>query len=143
MGRVALSESAFLTPRVFTLEEAEALLPRLREILAGLSAARTRLAEGERELLERYHGGRGNGHTAPGGPLDQLHETLTRAQSDIDDAVRAITELGCELKDPDRGMVDFRTMREGRLVYLCWLMHEPAIQFWHELDAGFAGRTPL
>jgi hypothetical protein len=41
------------------------------------------------------------------------------------------------------GLVDFRTMRDGRAVYLCWRLGEDAIRYWHELDAGFAGRRPL
>lgn len=135
--------SAFFEPRIFTLEEASELLPRLREILAELRSARTRLEEGQRELTERYHGGRGNGHPAPGGELDRLQGSIAQAQGELDEAVRSITELGCELKDPDRGMVDFRTTREGRVVYLCWLTSEPRIQFWHELDAGYAGRQRL
>jgi hypothetical protein len=138
-----LSEGRFFAPRIFSLDEALECLPRLREILGGLRDARTRVHAAERELVERYHGGRGNGHTAPGGELDRLHAAMAEAQNAIDEAAREITEIGCELKDPDRGMVDFRTEREGRIVYLCWLMHEPTIAFWHELEGGYAGRQPL
>lgn len=140
-GEVA--ESAFFRPRLFTLEEANALLPRLRPMLAELRGARERLAQGQRQLAERFHGGRGNGNPVPGGELDRLYAAMQEAQGKIDESVRGILELGCELKDPDRGMVDFRTTREGRVVYLCWLMHEPRVSYWHELDAGFAGRQPV
>lgn len=138
-----MNDPGFLPARIFTLEEATALLPGLREILDRLRRARERLQRGQRELTERYHAGRGNGHSTPGGDLDRLQTAMVDAQNDLDEAVRGIAELGCELKDPDRGMVDFRTLRDGRVVYLCWLMHEPGIQFWHELDGGFAGRQPL
>ena len=138
-----MSGPEFLPPRVFTVEEASALLPQLRQILASLRGARARLLASEREMTERYHGGRGNGHPAPGSELDRLQGVITESQNELDEALRAIAELGCELKDPDRGMVDFRTIRGGRMVYLCWLMHEPGIQFWHELEGGFAGRQPL
>jgi hypothetical protein len=138
-----LANAEFWQPRIFTLEEATALLPQLREILAALRSARTRLGEGQHELEERYHGGHGNGYPAPGGRLDQLQGEIVQAQSDLDEAVRAIAGLGCELKDPDRGMVDFRTQRDGRVVYLCWLASESRISYWHELDGGYAGRQPL
>jgi hypothetical protein len=51
--------------------------------------------------------------------------------------------MGVELKDIEEGLVDFRSMRDGRIVYLCWRQGEDTIAFWHELDAGFAGRQPL
>ncbi|OGG45955.1 MAG: hypothetical protein A3F84_11580 [Candidatus Handelsmanbacteria bacterium RIFCSPLOWO2_12_FULL_64_10] len=138
-----MSDPGFFPPRIFSLDEAEALLPQLRPILNVLSRARTQQAEAQRELSERYHGGRGNGHPVPGGELDRLHGAMDQAQEHIQESVAAITGLGCELKDPDRGMVDFRTVRDGRVVYLCWLMEEPRILFWHDLDGGFAGRQPL
>lgn len=142
-GGRAVSEASFFRPRIFTLAEANGLLPRLRPVLAELRDARESLSKAQQQLSQRFHGGRGNGHAAPGGELDRLHSTMQDAQGKIDDAVHAILELGCELKDPDRGMVDFRTMRDGRVVYLCWLAHEPEILHWHELDGGFAGRQPL
>jgi hypothetical protein len=131
-------------PRIFTVEEANALIPRLRTILDNLRAARERLLQAQEQIAQRFHGGaRSNGHMSPGGELDRLNAESTEAQSQIGEAVSAITELGCELKDPERGMVDFRTMREGRVVYLCWLQHEPQVLFWHELEAGYRGRQPL
>ncbi len=131
-------------PRIFALHEALALLPRLREILRELRRAREEYADAQRQLDERHHDGtRTNGHVKPGGEVDQLMGRAEEARNRMTAAVRAISELGCELKDPDRGMVDFRTMRDGRVVYLCWLMEEPTIRFWHELDAGFRGRQPL
>ena len=48
-----------------------------------------------------------------------------------------------ELKDPRLGLVDFPMEYEGRVVLLCWHLGEPQVQFWHELDAGYAGRQPL
>lgn len=138
-----MSEAGFFQPRIFTLDEANALVPRLVPLLRDLRKGRETVLAAQRELAERFHGGRGNGHPVPGGELDRLHTAMQEGQTLIDEAVHAIQEFGCELKDPDRGMVDFRTMRDGRVVYLCWLMHETEVQFWHELDAGFAGRTPL
>ena len=130
--------------RLFTVEEANQLLPRLRRILAQLQEARRRLQDSQQQLAARYHGGpRANGHTSPRSEMASLTAASEDAQSQIAAAVEAIQELGGELKDPDRGMVDFRTEREGRVVYLCWLMEEPRVRYWHELDAGYRGRQLL
>jgi hypothetical protein len=51
--------------------------------------------------------------------------------------------MGCILKDINTGLVDFPTVRKGREVFLCWQHGEPEIAFWHDVDAGFAGRQPL
>jgi hypothetical protein len=50
---------------------------------------------------------------------------------------------GCEIKDLESGLIDFPTIWEGREVFLCWKLGEPEVEFWHEIDAGFAGRQPL
>jgi hypothetical protein len=139
-----MSERTPHQPRIFTVDEANALLPQLRQLLSDLRAARERLLEAQEALAQRFHGGaRSNGHVAPGGDVDRLTAASNDAQADIGRAVSAIAELGCELKDPDRGMVDFRAMHDGHVVYLCWLQHEPEVLFWHELDAGYRGRQPL
>jgi hypothetical protein len=53
-------------------------------------------------------------------------------------------ELGVELKDYSRGLIDFPSLKNDRVVYLCWQLGEGhSIQWWHEIDAGFAGRHPL
>ena len=54
-----------------------------------------------------------------------------------------IQELGCELKDLDQGLIDFPSYRDGKLVYLCWKRGEPRVEFWHDIEAGFAGRQRL
>ena len=61
----------------------------------------------------------------------------------ISESVAAIQETGCIVKSINEGLVDFPHLREGREVYLCWKHGEPDIGYWHEVDAGFAGRTPL
>jgi hypothetical protein len=54
-----------------------------------------------------------------------------------------VKEMGVHIKDIDRGLCDFPYMRNGRVVYLCWQLGEDAIAFWHDIEAGFAGREPL
>jgi hypothetical protein len=57
--------------------------------------------------------------------------------------INELNGFGCELKDPTIGLIDFLSLRSGREVYLCWHLGEERINFWHYLDAGFAGRQPL
>jgi hypothetical protein len=60
---------------------------------------------------------------------------------EIEALLRDIAELGAEVKDPEQGLIDFRTQRRGHEVYLCWRLGEgDRISFWHDLEAGFAGR---
>ena len=54
-----------------------------------------------------------------------------------------LSSFGCELKDPDRGLIDFLSLRDGREIYLCWYLGEERINYWHYLHTGFAGRQPL
>ena len=97
----------------YTRAEAERLLPKARPLLEDLQR---RVAAYRRR---------------PTDPVAREIEAL----------LREITELGVEVKDPDRGLIDFRTKLRGREVYLCWQIGEgDHIAFWHDLDTGFAGR---
>ena len=57
--------------------------------------------------------------------------------------VEELQRLGIELKDPEKGLIDFPCLFEGREIYLCWKHGEDSIEHWHEIYAGFAGRQPL
>ncbi|HWP28698.1 MAG TPA: DUF2203 domain-containing protein [Chloroflexota bacterium] len=130
--------------RLFTREEAQALLPRLTELLTALQAQQQELREKERALAARYQQRvRGNGYALGGEDLVALQAELEAGLAALNEQLAAIDALGCELKDIDQGLVDFPAQREGREVYLCWRLGEPTIAWWHERDAGFAGRQPL
>lgn len=139
-----MAESTEPIPRLFTYEEASALLPELRGLLADLQAATAALQDLQHDLDEgQGMRARLNGHAGPDPHLDELTRKAEEAQQRVIQAVHGIEARGCELKDPRRGMVDFRTVRDGRVVYFCWLLEEPEIMFWHELEGGFAGRHRL
>lgn len=78
----------------------------------------------------------GNGGSRKAGELLGLFVNFEKALNELQG-------LGCELKGLEQGLVDFPSLREGRTVYLCWQYNEPEITFWHEIDAGFAGRQRL
>lgn len=129
-------------PEYFTREQAEALLPRLATVLREMRALRTELAEGERELRALQTRIASNGHT----PLESLADLPDRI-GDLGHRLRErateLAESGAIVKDLEMGLLDFPTLRDGREVYLCWRLGEDHIGWWHEVDAGLAGRQPL
>lgn len=129
-------------PRLFTVEEAETLLPELTEILLELRERSRELERIRKDLSATARRARGNGHVAEGaaGGSRRRAEELV---AEINRLHARILALGCELKGIEEGLIDFPAEREGRTVYLCWRLGEPGISWWHELDAGFAGRQPL
>lgn len=126
--------------RLFTLEEARALLPRLREILPALRADLQALERAQAEVTEQQIRARGNGHHLDDNDAAQREQA---ARDGIDRHLGLLAELGVELKDPASGLVDFPAEREGRLVLLCWKLDEPDLAWWHPIETGFAGRRPL
>jgi hypothetical protein len=122
--------------RYFTVDEANALLPTIRPMVAALLEARQRIVDAQPELWPVLEKAVGNGGSAKA--------TAVLADFEIvDKNVKAIMALGLELKDVNSGLVDFLAQRDGREVYLCWRYNEPTVAHWHDLEAGFAGRRPL
>jgi hypothetical protein len=125
---------------LFTRDEAERLLPKLEPLLIELRDAAEQL-EAVRDRLEALPAAsRQNGRAAEAAALDGEAAALTRRIGELIDLVQS---LGAELKDIRTGLIDFRSSRYDHVVYLCWRLGEPRILYWHELDAGFAGRQPL
>lgn len=128
--------------RYFTREEAEALLPQISAVLRDIQRERAAIKELEEELATLEARARGNGY--------HLHEHIAKLQKEVAQHIQALRALaieldsfGCELKDPDTGLIDFLALRDGHEVYLCWHLGEERINYWHEIEAGFAGRQPL
>jgi hypothetical protein len=63
--------------------------------------------------------------------------------AEINAELLKVQELGVELKDPALGLIDFPSVRDDKIVYLCWRLGELNIAYWHDTDTGFAGRQPL
>jgi hypothetical protein len=121
--------------RHYTLEEARERLPWVQEKLAALRGARARLTDQEaRQALADGSPTNGGGHRGK-----QVGEAFVELQNGIAEFDRR----GIVLRDLDSGLIDFPSLRDGREIYLCWIDGESDIGFWHELDAGYAGRRPL
>ena len=122
--------------RHYTLEEATAELGTVARILAAMREARERLTDAEaRDALAEA--GPTNGGGAPG-------RHVSEAFVDLRTAAAALQSMEVVLRDLDRGLVDFPAIVDGEEVYLCWVeTEEDGIAYWHDLDAGYAGRHPL
>jgi hypothetical protein len=132
-----------VSPRFFTLDEANRLLPALRPLLARLVAQRQELRQ-HAQLLERFRARASReGGVTPGGDLARAREAVGRLQASIQETAEQVQALGCQIKDLDVGLVDFPALRAGEPVLLCWRLGEDRIRFWHGLEEGFAGRKPM
>lgn len=138
-----MSTHEYSPAKVFTIEQANAMLPLVRAITADLTTLAREVVE-RRHRLEVILAGR---DLKPGDPYA---EELALVEAELDrDAIRLkgyideLRELGVEPKGAVDGLVDFPSLMEGRLVFLCWKLGEPEITHWHELEAGFAGRQSL
>ena len=124
--------------KLFTIQEANALLPNVRTIVGKIQRAHRRVAEYRDEAKEASEGAEKGG----GGMSYGL--AYAQALTELTGSIAELETLGVQLKDFERGLVDFPSLRDGRVVLLCWQMGEgDELEWWHDVDAGFAGRTPL
>jgi hypothetical protein len=122
---------------LFTIEEANAMLPeiipklrRIRQLYAQISVMRD---DARAAAAASQFGGGMEGGTSYVNTLYQVGKLTTE-----------LHHLGIELKDYERGLIDFPSMRNDRVVFLCWQIGDgDSVEWWHETEAGFAGRRPL
>ncbi|MCG3146607.1 MAG: hypothetical protein PCFJNLEI_00038 [Verrucomicrobiae bacterium] len=120
----------------FTVAEARALLPALRRLFKDVHARRDRARKIDAQLGERL--------TASGGDLGgKLVTDLLTDVVALNAELRLWQERGVVIKDFERGLVDFPSLRADREVFLCWELDEEDIEFFHDIDAGYAGRERL
>lgn len=121
--------------RHYSAEQANAALPWVQERLEALRTARAGLND-EEARAALAEAGPTNGGGSPG-------QTVSEAFLAMRSALTELREMEVVLRDLDRGLVDFPSLRDGREVYLCWEEDEDSVEHWHEPDAGHAGRRPL
>lgn len=129
--------------RLFTVKEANARLPLVRAITADLVRLAREIAERRDRLAGLLNGRRATEGDPYTEELVQVARSLEQGASQIGEYLSELHELGVEPKGVSDGLVDFPCLFEGRVIYLCWKLGEPEIQFWHDVDAGYAGRQPL
>jgi len=129
--------------RYFTPQEANDALDDVRPLAERLVTHRRRLlaATAKRAGLVAQIQGNGGGITPS--DLSELEVEIEEQSTALQTCVGRLDELGVLVKDLDSGLVDFPSVREGQEILLCWRLGEDAVEFWHGVDEGFAGRKPL
>jgi len=123
-------------PKYYTPREANDLLEIVRPMVGDLMAIGERIRAHQPEIWAVVEKSAGNG----GNPeLSRLLPDFDR----LDALLHRLQDMGIEVKDLTTGLIDFPALKDGREIYLCWKYNEGLIQFWHEVEAGFAGRQPI
>lgn len=123
--------------KLFSIEEANALLPTARRIVEGVRRDHSRLMAAQDEARAAAACAQHNGGMRGGCVYVAALVGLAEGAGELE-------ALGVQLKDYARGLIDFPSMREGRVVLLCWQLGEgDRVEWWHDLEAGFAGRQRL
>lgn len=119
----------------YTREEAQALLPQVRKWLERLEHSREQLLKCDKRVSALMEPGRDAGGDTVNG--------WVRTMMDFRGAVEEFQRREILIKDIDRGLLDFPAIIGGKEVFLCWEKDEEDIEFWHDLDSGYAGRERL
>ncbi len=125
-----------MPPRLWTLAEANAVLPEVRQLVARMLQARQEVLGLQPQLWPAVE------KAATNGGSKSLSEA-TRQIVTIQDVLQALDNWGIQVKDINTGLIDFPARYQGRTVLLCWQYDEPSVQFWHDVDTGFAGRQRI
>jgi hypothetical protein len=123
-------------PKYYTPGEANHVLDAIRPLVEEMIQAAQQVNDHRPELWDLAQKAAGNGGSA------QLSKLIPRFDR-LRELMHQLSDMGIEIKDPLTGLIDFVALKEGREVYLCWKYNEVRIQYWHELDAGFAGRQRI
>lgn len=133
-------ESAATFPRLFTVEEANGLLPAIRPLIESILENLRRL-KSKSEIIIR------NEQLDPEAPdlMQRLRgdEEIARLVGQIKEWVEEIHSHGCVCKGIEQGLVDFPCVLGAEVVFLCWQYGEPGVNHWHRIEDGFAGRRRL
>jgi len=126
---------AFQFRKHYTRDEARALLPQIRQWLDELQDFRQRIERQDKRIAEVL----ARGDDAGG----DLVNTWIRTVGGTKTVLKHFAKREIQIKDLDRGLIDFPAILGGREVFLCWEKDEDDIEFWHDLDTGYAGREKL
>lgn len=130
--------------RLYTIAEARALLPQVLPVLESMREAFLALRALNASLATEARGASGDGNLLANPWWDgHPEDRVANLNAKLRQAIQQLEGWGIEVKDPERGLIDFYSERQGEVVFLCYMLGEPGIRYWHSLRAGFAGREPL
>ncbi|HTU01629.1 MAG TPA: DUF2203 domain-containing protein [Candidatus Sulfotelmatobacter sp.] len=132
-----------MPPKLFTLEEATSLLPKLEPLVRRLVEIRQALRPHEAVIAGFQSRASLTGGLLPSADLRNSRAKVEQLGAELREEIRRVEALGCVVKDTHLGLVDFLARRGAGEVFLCWRLGEPTIRYWHGLHEGFAGRRPL
>ena len=120
------------TRRLFTVARANKALPLVARIVDDVvrKFGELRRLDAERKQARHEH-------------LETIERKMFDLEGELERHVQELSTIGCELKDPAKGLLDFTAQNGRQLVYLCWMKGEPAVEWWHPIETGFAGRRPV
>ena len=125
--------------QLYTVDRANRTLPLVRRIVEDI----VREHERWQDAVARLDLLTSAGTDTPDVRIVALEREVQAIARDIDTCQGELEAMDIQLKDRRLGLVDFPTELDGRRVLLCWRLGEPAVQYWHDEDAGYAGRQPL
>jgi hypothetical protein len=124
--------------KLFTIEEANSLLSSVRPIVKSIQRSHRRLISFQAIAKHAAEGAENGGGGMTQGPQ------YARLLIELSLGTGHLESLGVQLKDYSQGLIDFPSMRDGRVVLLCWKADEgDQLEWWHDLETGFGGRQPL
>jgi len=130
--------SSEIVMKLFSIEEANSLLPSVRPIVRSIQRSHRRVISFRTTAKHAAEGAESGGGGMVQGPK------YARLLVDLSLGAGQLEGLGVQLKDYSQGLIDFPSMRDGRVVLLCWKADEgDELEWWHDLEAGFGGRQPL
>ncbi|MBI1335610.1 MAG: DUF2203 family protein [Phycisphaera sp.] len=119
--------------KFFTLDEANRSLVYVKRVVTDITECYQQAVQ-VRQRLERPAGD---------AVADVLRDEYEQSMSHLNDLIDELQQVGVELKDFEKGLLDFPSLHEGREIYLCWHRGEDRVRCWHETDSGFAGRKDV
>ena len=125
-----------MTQRYFTLQEANETLNLIRPLMDEVQAIRIKILKNQPEAWPAIEKSAGNGG-------NRALSNMVQDFEKFDALIHRIQDMDVLIKDINLGLLDFPAWKDGREVYLCWQYGESDIAFWHEVEAGYAGRQPI
>ena len=127
----------------FTREQAEAMLGQVSDELRAMQRCKAEIDALREDLTGAVEASSGNGHVRDEPGLGEKRRRAEGLVGELNERLARVNGWGIEVKDIESGLVDFPSEYDGRIIYLCWRLGESRVEWWHELDAGFAGRQPI